>query len=253
MRNFKNSGAFKVLMGIVFLFLAVQVMGCAHMITAIEHSDMQVKLKMSDTIFLDPVIKAKNRTVYVVVNNTSDMQEVDTGMLLNLITDKLTTKGYQVISDPTQAGYIIHVNVLYMDYYRQTGVGEGAIMGALLGGAGGALLGQNRDTSIALGLAGATTGGIGGALIGKVIKVETYAGVVDIQIKEKTDKPVTGQIITNVQQGSSTTIQTRQEVDTNYQTYKTRIACTAKQTNIDKNKAAKVIAERIATQLSGFF
>jgi len=31
------------------------------MINAIEHSDMQVKLKMTDTIFLDPIAKAKKQ------------------------------------------------------------------------------------------------------------------------------------------------------------------------------------------------
>jgi len=77
------------------------------MINAIEHSDMQVKLKMTDTIFLDPIAKAKNRTVYIAVNNTSDMQEVDTGMLQNLIASRLAAKGYQIVQDPSQAGYII--------------------------------------------------------------------------------------------------------------------------------------------------
>ncbi len=223
------------------------------MITAIEHSDMQVKLKMTDTIFLDPVAKAKNRTVYVAVNNTSDMQEVDTGMLQNLIASRLTAKGYQVVQDPSQAGYIIQANVLYMDYYRQTGTKEGAVEGALIGAGSGALIGQSRDTSIALGLIGGVIGGIGGALIGKALKVETYAGVVDVELREKTDKPVTGQILTNAKQGSSTTIQTKQEVNTNWQIYRTKIVCTAQQTNIDKNEAARAIAERIATQIGGMF
>ena len=174
------------------------------MINAIEHSDMQVKLKMTDTIFLYPIAKAKNRTVYIAVNNTSDMQEVDTGMLQNLIASRLAAKGYQIVHDPSQAGYIIQANVLYMDYYRQTGTHEGAITGGLAGAGAGALIGQSRDTSIALGLIGGLVGGIGGALIGKAIKIETYAGVVDIELREKTDKPVTGQMVTNAQTGSAT-------------------------------------------------
>ncbi|MDW7973445.1 MAG: complement resistance protein TraT [Thermodesulfovibrio sp.] len=113
---------------ILFLFL-LQTTDCGQMITAIEYSSMQVKLQMTDTIFLDAVAKAKNKTVYVVVNNTSDMQEVDTTMLQNLITSRLTAKGYQVVNDPTQAGYIIQANVLYMDYHRQTETKEGAIEG----------------------------------------------------------------------------------------------------------------------------
>ncbi|NPV51710.1 MAG: hypothetical protein HPY60_11030 [Candidatus Methanofastidiosum sp.] len=244
---------FKVLAVVVLLLVATQLTGCGHMLTAIEHSDMQVKLKMTDTIFLDPVLKAKNRTVFIAVNNTSDMQEVDTEMLKNLIAGRLTAKGYQVVQNPDQAGYIIQANVLYMDYVRQTGTHEGGITGALVGAGTGALVGQSRDTSIALGLIGGLIGGVGGALIGKAIKVETYAGVVDIELREKTDKPVTGQMITNAQTGSATTIHTRQEINTNWQIYRTKIACTAQQTNIDKNEAARVIAERIATQLGGIF
>ncbi|GAB5045813.1 complement resistance protein TraT [Thermodesulfovibrio sp. TK110] len=243
----------KLLSALLALVFLIQLTGCGQMITAIEHSDMQVKLKMTDTIFLDPVAKAKNRTVYVAVNNTSDMQEVDTGMLQNLIASRLTAKGYQVVQDPSQAGYIIQANVLYMDYYRQTGTKEGAVEGALIGAGSGALIGQSRDTSIALGLIGGVVGGIGGALIGKALKVETYAGVVDVELREKTDKPVTGHIVTNAQQGSSTTIQTKQEVNTNWQIYRTKIVCTAQQTNIDKNEAARAIAERIATQIGGMF
>jgi hypothetical protein len=243
----------KVLSVLVLFVFMVSLTGCGQVITAIEHSDMQVKLKMTDTIFLDPVVKAKNRTVYVAVNNTSDMQEVDTGMLQNLIASRLTAKGYQVVSDPFQAGYIIQANVLYMDYYRQTGTKEGALEGGLIGAGSGALIGQSRDTSIALGLIGGIVGGIGGSLLGKALKVETYAGVVDVQIQEKTDKPVVGQIATNAQQGSSTTIQTKQEIESNWQIYRTKITCIAQQTNIDKDEAARAIAERIANQIGGMF
>ncbi|WP_051345909.1 complement resistance protein TraT [Thermodesulfovibrio yellowstonii] len=249
----QNKPILKAVVLLVLLAFLLQTTGCGQMINAIEHSDMQVKLKMTDTIFLDPVAKAKNRTLYVAVNNTSDMQEVDTGMLQNLIASRLSAKGYTVVSDPAQAGYIIQVNVLYMDYYRKTGTHEGAVEGALAGAGAGAVIGQSRDTSIALGLIGGVVGGLGGALIGKAFKVETYAGVVDVELREKTDKPVTGQMITNAQTGSATTIQTKQEINTNWQIYRTKIVCTAQQTNIDKTEAARVIAERIATQIGGMF
>jgi len=244
---------FKVLAVLLLLVASFQLTGCGQMINAIEHSDMQVKLKMTDTIFLDPVTRGKNKTVFVTVSNTSDMQEVDTGMLQNLIASRLTAKGYQIVQDPSQAGYIIQVNVLYMDYYRQTGTREGAIEGAVVGAGSGALIGQSRDTSIALGIIGGMLGGVGGAILGKAIKVETYAGVVDVELREKTDKPVTGQMITNAQTGTSTTIQTKQEINTNWQIYRTKIACTAQQTNINKDEAARAIAERIATQIGGIF
>lgn len=243
----------KLISVVVLVAFLASLTGCGQMINAIEHSDMQVNLKMSDTIFLDPVAKTKNKTVYIAVNNTSDMQEVDTEMLKNLITSRLTAKGYQVVSDPDKAGYIIQANVLYMDYYRQTGTKEGALEGMGIGAGAGALLGKSRDTSIGLGILGGVVGGIGGALVGKALKIETFVGKVDIEVREKTDKPVTGEIVTNAKQGSSTTIQTHQEINTNWQIYRTQITCTAQQTNIDRNEAARVIAEKIATQLGGIF
>jgi len=145
---------------------------------------------MTDTIFLDPVAKAKNRTVYVAVNNTSDMQEIDPSILKNLIESKLTAKGYKIVDNPENAGYIIQANILYMDYYRETGTKEGGLEGALGGATAGAMMGGSRDSSIALGLIGGMVGEVGGALVGKALKVETYAGVVDVEIREKTDKAV---------------------------------------------------------------
>ncbi len=93
----RQKNKFKLLSLLVLLVFLFSSSGCGQMINAIEHSDMQVKLKMTDTIFLDPVTKAKNKTIYVAVNNTSDMQEVDTTMLQNLIVSRLTAKGYQVV------------------------------------------------------------------------------------------------------------------------------------------------------------
>jgi hypothetical protein len=67
---------------------------------------------MSDTIFLNANILAKNRNVFVRVTNTSDMQEIQFESFLK---DKLSQKGLTIINDPSQAGYVIQANVLYMD------------------------------------------------------------------------------------------------------------------------------------------
>jgi hypothetical protein len=227
--------------------------GCAHVTKAIEYSDMRLALKMSDTIFLDPVLKAKNRKVYVHVSNTSDMQEVNPLVLQSLISSRLTAKGYEVVNDPETAGYLVQTNILYMDYYRETGTHEGAVAGALTGGTLGVLAGNSRDTMIALGMIGGLVGGLGGALIGKTIKVETYAGVVDVEIRERAAEPVVGQITTEAKQGTSTTVRTQQQVKTSWQIYRTKIACVAQQTNINKQEAARKITDRIAAQIAGMF
>lgn len=250
----RNNQVLKAVAVIVLAaFFVSSFSGCAQMINAIEHSSMETKVKMTDTVFLDPIKKAKLKTVFVTVTNTSEFQEADAELIKNLITSRLQAKGYQIVDDPDKAGYMIQANLLYMDYYRNTGAKEGAIEGGLIGAGSGALIGQSRDTSIALAILGAMGGSVGGALLGKAIKVEKYGGVVDVQIYEKTDKPVVGKIETSVASGSGTKIQTTQEVNNNWQIYRTKIACLAEQTNINKEEAAKVIAEKLALQISGMF
>ena len=238
---------------VVLLAFVVFASGCAHMITAFENAELQTHFKMSDTIFLDPQTKAKNKTVFVATANTSELQEVDTAALQKSIEEKLANKGYSIVNNPNDAGYIIQVNILNMDYAKVTGTHEGALEGALTGAGIGAILGNSRDTSTALGLAVGVIGGIGGAIIGKAIKVETYIGAVDVQIQEKTDNIITGQIVTNAPQGTATTLQTKQDIQTNYQTYRTRMIATLKQTNLDRQEAAKVAIEKIATQIASLF
>jgi hypothetical protein len=95
---------------IIILGLFV-LLGCAGTMQAIEHRDMSLAAKMSDTIFLDPETLIKNRNIYVRVTNTSDFQEIDFGELLK---GKLSAKGYSITNNPSQAGYIIQANLLYM-------------------------------------------------------------------------------------------------------------------------------------------
>ncbi len=78
-----------VLMSLLTLLL-VSLSGCAGTMQAIEHRDMSLAAKMSDTIFLDPETLTKNRNIYVRVTNTSDFQEIDFGELLK---GKLSAKG----------------------------------------------------------------------------------------------------------------------------------------------------------------
>lgn len=246
----------RVKLVLTYLLLAIlifQLSGCATIPEAIEHRDLRVGLKMTDTIFLDPVKKAQNRTVYVEVRNTSDLQEVNPEMVKTRLVEKLKAKGYKIVENPLDAGYILQINILYMDYYRKTGAREGALTGAAIGALAGAGAGGRDVEALILAAAGAALGYVGGAIIGAAIKIETYAGVIDVQVQEKTDKPVVGELRTEAKQGTSTTLVTTQEVKTNYQTYRTRIAATAVKTNLKKEEAAPVIAEKLATQVAEIF
>ncbi|MGC9017050.1 MAG: complement resistance protein TraT [Caldimicrobium sp.] len=250
----RNISTLKSIFTYFLIFLIIfQLSGCGMIPEAIEHADLRVGLKMTDTIFLDPFKKAQNRTIYVEVRNTSDLQEVNPAMVRDRLIQKLQAKGYQIVNNPMDAGYIVQINILYMDYYKKTGAKEGALEGALAGGIAGASAGGRDVEALILAAAGSALGYVGGAVVGSMIKIETYAGVIDVQVMEKTDKPVVGQLKTEAKQGTSTTLITTQEVNTNYQIYRTKIAATATKTNLKKEEAAPKIAEMLSTQVAEIF
>lgn len=241
----------KIVWGMLMIMLMFNFLsGCASIEKAIEHREIQVGVKMSETIFLDPATLLKNRTAYLRVSNTSDMQEID---FEGLLRNKLTQKGIILTNDPSKAGYLIQVNVLYMDYEKE-GLTDA---GMVTGGFGGALAGSTigRDLTGAVAAAGAVglIGSIVGGLAGSLIHVDTFLGAIDVQIQEKVEGGVKGVMKADVKQGTGTTLQTEREVKSDFQVYRTRMAAKAKQTNIDKQEAARVISDKLATQIGALF
>lgn len=206
---------------------------------------------MSDSIILDAASIAKNRTAYVRVTNTSDMQEIQFEPMLRV---KLEQKGIKMVSDINDAGYIIQANVLYMDYAKDASM---TADGMAAGGIGGALVGSGVGSGWKGNTAGAIVGGIVGSVVGgliaKAVHVDRYIGVVDVRIQERVEGGVTGKIESNIKQGTSTTITTEKSIQSNYQTYTTRIAAEAVRTNINKEEAASVISDKLATQIASIF
>ncbi|QER42724.1 hypothetical protein F1847_08200 [Thermodesulfobacterium sp. TA1] len=249
----RNRGFSKFISLLLILFFIFQLTGCATIPEAIEYRNLYTNYKMSDTIFLDVTKKLQYRNVFVDVRNTSQLQEVDTNVLKEAIAQNLASKGYNVVNDPAQADYILQTNVLYFDYYRKTAAKDGATSGALAGAVAGGLAGGRDVDALILAAIGAGVGYVGGALIGSAIKIETFAGVVDIQIMERTDKPVVGKVVTNASQGTSTVITTEQEYKKNYQIYRTKLAVTATQTNLKRDEAAREVTRMLALQIAGIF
>ncbi|MEM5800997.1 MAG: complement resistance protein TraT [Candidatus Aenigmatarchaeota archaeon] len=245
----------KLLAGLGGFALCVQLVGCATIPEAIEYRNLYTNYKMSDTIFLDVTKKSKYKNIFIDVKNTSQLQEVDPEGLRLAIAENLRGKGYNVLPTPDNADYILQVNILYFDYYRKTAAreaaGEGALGGATLGA--GVGTGGGKTEALILAALGAGAGYVGGALVGSAIKIETFAGVVDIQILEKAENPVIGKLITSAKQGSVTTLQTEQAIQTNYQTYRTQLAVVATQTNLKRDEAAKEVTNMLAKQIGGIF
>jgi hypothetical protein len=245
------------LFGVVVSCLALT--GCANTIKAIENKDLAVDAKMSDTIFLEAeslaeAMQGSNGAVFVRVANTSDFQEID---FKTLLTDKLTTMGYKVTPNPKIATYHVTANLLYLNQAKegmnmssvvQSGFG-GAIAGALIAGASGGSW-QNAGAAA---MAGGLIAGVVDGAAGMMWKVTEYIGVTDIQIKETVPDGVEGTQVASMANGSNTQINTTRNIKTDKQEYRTRIAVSAKQTNIDRIEACNVIADRLASQISGLF
>ncbi|WP_332444733.1 complement resistance protein TraT [Wolinella succinogenes] len=163
---------FKVMRGSMaaafsLLFLA----GCAT-------TELQTKVKMTQSVFVDPVAKDK-RLIFVSMRNTS-------GQNINLeskIISNLQARGYTIVDDPEAATYILMANVLYCDRKREDNTTGGAAAGAV---AGGAIAGYNsRSGSVGSTLGGAAAGALVGGILGKLTEDTIYQMQVDVMIKQK--------------------------------------------------------------------
>jgi hypothetical protein len=243
----------KIALGMTLVLLGTSLSSCGYVSKGIEYADLQTQISLSDTVFLDPEVKKLNRTIYIEVTNTSDFQELSKDELKALIAQKLQAKNYKITEEATLADYILRVNLKHMNYNRQTGAQEGGNEGLLAGAAAGASRARSIDEAIVGALIGGVIGGIGGSLIGKMIKIESYNGVFDIEIREKLPKTITGKITTKADLGISTKLETENKIETNWQIYRTQINVAMEQTNLNKIEAAKVIAEKVATSIAELF
>ena len=224
--------------------------GCAGTMQAIENKNMTLSAKMSDTVFLDPEILANNKNVYARVTNTSDFQEIDFAELLK---GKLSAKGYSLTNNPSQAGYIVQANLLYMGDEKKGLTAEGMLAGGFGGALAASTIGSGWKGPAAAAAGGAIIGSVIGGLAGSLIHVDTYLGATDIQIKEAVEGGVKGTMNTAAKYGSATTLKTQREIKSSRQEYRTRIVVFARQTNIDKQEACRAIADRLAAQIAGMF
>jgi hypothetical protein len=137
----------KSVMTIMVLFV-ITLSGCAAMTTAIEHRNLAISSKMSDTIFLDPVDPGDMK-VYLQVKNTSDKDL----HLTDIISEKLTAKGYTLTRDIDEAYYLLQVNVLYAGKAKPQDIrsilanGYGGSLGVLGGGVLGAAAGGSMHNN----------------------------------------------------------------------------------------------------------
>ena len=85
----------KAIASAVFCVVAVALNGCASTARMIEHASLQAKVVMTDPVFLS--LTAKERTAFIDVRNTSDLQGV---MLAPALRDRLIKKNITLVDDP---------------------------------------------------------------------------------------------------------------------------------------------------------
>ncbi len=186
---------FSVLIALGFV---LSLSSCSTVMSGIENAKLQTQAKMSNTIFLNPVGPAQ-KTVYVQIRNTSQVPMPD---LKSMIIQKLESNNYTVVSDPQKAHYWLQANVLYMGKESKYATFDGALAGGFGGALAGASIGQGYGQAGAA-LAGAAAGSLIGALAGAAIHVDTYLGVVDVQVSQRIHGAIKQTVSSNYSNGES--------------------------------------------------
>ncbi|MEM8951649.1 MAG: complement resistance protein TraT [Pseudomonadota bacterium] len=237
-----------VLLGCVFLS------ACAATTTAISKRELDVQTRMSDSIFLEPLPPAR-RTVFVEVKNTSDREDFD---IEQDVKAHLQKRGYQLVSNPERAHYMLQANVLQAGKSSATAAEDafasgfgGALFGAAVGAAGTRAATKDTGSIIGGGLIGAAVESAAGAFVKDV----TYSAITDIQVSERATQ---GEVVTetfeqDVGQGTSGSRIVRANRTSGWKRYRTRVMSVANQANLEFEDAAPQLVAGLTRSIAGVF
>ncbi len=243
----------RLLLPVVLIFsLLIGTFGCAAMQTSIAHRDLDVRTRMSDTIFLDPVSPNK-RTIFISIRNSSD-KDFD----LSGVMGRIASRGYTVVNDPEEAHYILQANILYVGKADPTAIEEAMQdgYGPLGGIVGGAVLGSAISRSRRGAVVGGVLGGAAELLAGSLTKNVTYTTITDVQVSERSTGPVKQETSTRLRQGGgsgSTSVRQESNMTTNRKKYRTRVSSTANKVNLKFEEAIPALESGLTRALSGLF
>ncbi len=226
--------------------------GCAAVGTAISHRNLETHTKMSEAIFLNPVPKSQ-QTVYVRVNNVSGQGGLK---LKPALTQAIQANGYRVVSNMSQAHYLVQAAVMKAGKTTPQNVssilsgGYGSAISTGLMGAGiGALAGDSGGAVVAGGLIGSAAGFVADQLV----KDEIFGMVSDIQISERSKRALKETASAANRQGTSSVTRITGGGSTHWMRYRTRVVSTADQVNLSFNKARLVLTQQTARSIAGLF
>lgn len=101
---------------------------------------------------------------------------------------------------------------------------------------------------------GAAVGGIlgyGAELVaGALVKAVTYTVITDFQLSERSDKPIAQQQYSTLAQGTQTQVHQQVAETTEWRRYRSRVASTATQVNLEFESAKPVLVERLMRSLA---
>ncbi|MDD3759885.1 MAG: complement resistance protein TraT [Acidithiobacillus sp.] len=242
-----QKSSFRILGYSLLAGTVIALSGCAATQVALEHKNLDVQTKMSNTIFLNPVPPSE-QTVYVQFKNTSD-KNLNVAALEQEIDANLTNQGYRIVPY-NQAHYMLQINVLSVGK-----MSEAAAQKSLAAGYGGAAFGAIAGGAIGQSWTGAGAGALAGSAISLVadslVKDVTYAMITDVQVAERSKEAVQQQTNANLQQGTSTTTTQQVSGEGHWIYYRTRIVSTANRVNLDFKDALPVLQGQLVHSLSG--
>lgn len=225
--------------------------GCSAVGTAIKKRNLEVSTAMSDTIWLDPVSSDKH-TVFLQTKNTTDKAFV----LDQMLAEKLSQKGYTVVSDPDKAHYWIQANVLKMekmDLNTAQGFMSGGYGSALTVGGLSALAISSQTshsgTIVGAGLLGAAIGFAADSMVEDV----NFTMITDVRVVEKTNEKVITTETAALSNGNSGVSNTNAVSTDDKKRYQTRIMSNANQVNLEFEEAKPALLDGLTTSISGLF
>lgn len=247
MRTFNKQGV------IIFLMTGCLLLtGCAATQTAISKRNLKVQTKLSDTVFLDPVLD-RQKTIYLQFKNTSDRRDFS---IKKTVAEGLQAAGYRLVGSSPKAHYLLQANILQVGKADPAaaekimlGGYSGAISGASFGATLGALSGGNGRSLLAGGLIGSVAGTVANSLVKDV----TYSVITDIQLSERTPQAIEERIQSHLKQGSATTQAQRYRQTTHWKRYRTRILSTAERVNLSFKEAKPALKEGLTRAIVGLF
>ena len=221
--------------------------GCGAISTAIEHRDLNVQTKMSNTIFLNPIAKSQ-RLVYIQIHNTSDKPDVK---ITEQLKADLEKNGWPVTDDFDKAQQLLQVNILQVGEMDKSAVNsalDSGYGGALLGGA---LAGFAAD-SVTGGLAAAGAIKVGEVVADSMVKDVNYAMITDVQLSIRLPKGAHVQqtVQSNMQEGSQTTIKQSYSTNSQWQRYRTRVVSSADKVNLKFPEAQPVLEAQLSQSIA---